>query len=513
MEKRHENLLNILLSTNESITISELANSLNVSKRTVRYDLDNLESYLSNANLELVRKPGIGVYIEGDDKYREELLENIRCKIVSKDIEEYSPTYRRKYILKQLLLSNRNITAKNLAEELFVSINTIYKDLDKLEEELSDLNLDLQRERNNLNIEGEESNYREAVFDIIPLIDHIYFNNDLENNKSDVDRIDYDTYVKLKKILDIDYNFLENALENIEEKLNIQFTDIAFTHLVTHIAIAIHRVKEGFSIYMPDQIFEEISKTDEYFLSKELGDMIEEKYDIKLPELEIGYISLRIMGSKNILDEEVIISSKEVDKFGTPGKIAEEIIEFTSDLTNIDLSHDKILLSGLTLHLRPSVNRILYDLPIDNPLLEEIKKQYPEIYGIAWMTDGIFKKYLNKGINDSEAGYIAMHLGAALERNKEKIKTVVVCNTGIGTSEVLHARLEKEFPDLELIDVLSYANLMEYDGEVDLIISTTPLDIDSPYILVRALLGDEDINLINATIDKIYKERYNKWKN
>ena len=59
-------------------------------------------------------------------------------------------------------------------------------------------------------------------------------------------------------------------------------------------------------------------------------------------------------------------------------------------------------------------------------------------------------------IPESEIGYIAIHIGAAME-NEGKLegriyRVAVACASGIGTSRLLTTRLQKEFKVIQVID-------------------------------------------------------------
>lgn len=164
----------------------------------------------------------------------------------------------------------------------------------------------------------------------------------------------------------------------------------------------------------------------------------------------------------------------------------------------------------MILHLRPTLNRLEYGLNLRNPIIEQIKQNYPDIFGVAWMTSIVFEKYLNKSINEAEIGYIALHLCAAVERQKKPLRALVVCSSGIGTSQLLAARLERVFRQLEIKEITStiLLNKEKLKG-ADVVISTVPLMVDKPSLIISPLLTQKDIkkieNFINTVLDKTYQ--------
>lgn len=100
-----------------------------------------------------------------------------------------------------------------------------------------------------------------------------------------------------------------------------------------------------------------------------------------------------------------------------------------------------------------------------------------------------------------------IHICAALERKKKKevdFQVLIVCSGGIGTSQLLLAKLKNRF-DFHVVDVVS-AHLLEesdYSG-IDLVISTVPLEeFDGEYILVTPVLSDEDYLRISEKIEQM----------
>lgn len=508
MDIRLKKLLEVLLSSESYKTIDQLAEILNVSNRTIRNDLDRLEEQIELEGLYLVRKPGVGIKIEGSEENIQIIYRKVKKELKSNYKKPFSPEQRRAFIVRELFFSKKQISAKYLSEKLFVSNNTIYNDLNEIEKRLEQYSLSLIRKRNFIKITGKEEDYRKALSYYISDLKNFNFCGDVEELYKDyAGRIDANTLFQLKQIEDLDYGFLEKSLECLERELDFKFSESAFINLVIHIAISVRRIKEGKDIFMPQNILKNIVETDEFKSAKNMTGKLEAEFNLKIPESEVGYITLHILGSKMYKEDytNFQLSCEELEDLGLPLIIAKEIVNIASNALNMNLTDDERLLSGLVLHLRPTINRLKYGLTLKNPILEDIKKNYPEIYGVSWMTSIVFEKYLGLGIPESEIGYIAMHIGAAVERNKEKIKTIVICHTGIGTSQLLYTRLKKGFAELELVGIRSSTVLRDEDlKDIDLIISTVPVKTEKSYILVNPILNSKDIKLIAKFVNQYY---------
>lgn len=497
--------IRILLATHGLISVDQIASQLKVSNKTVRNDLIKAADYMKNTGLRIVKKPGMGIMICGTEEQKMKLSQELDHS-TGRD-QPFSPKGRKYYIVKRLLMADSQIRMQDLADELYVSRVTIHKTLGEVEEWLKSFKLKLLSKPNyGIEIIGEEENWRKAVVSLIA------YNREQDELKEMLyeyygGRIDYKTLRKLKELINLDYRQLEKIITQAETKLNIRFSDEAYISFVIHVAIAIKRLECKKDICLANHTLLHLQGKDEYKIAKEIGREIEASFQITLPEPEIGYILLHILGAKtqqnNIKD--VHLRLDEEDNLAIT--MAKEISKIAQGVLSIDLSNDQQFLTGLILHLRPTINRLKYGLTLKNPILHEIKANYPEVYGVAWMTSIVFEKYVGSRVTEEEIGYIALHIGAAVERTKKPFKALVVCTSGIGTSQLLAARLRRCFRDIEIKDVLSIVNIKaSVSDEVDFIISTIPLideEINKPVIQISPLLVQKDIKRIEAVINEL----------
>lgn len=509
---RRMEILKILLNKDSPITMNEISKQLNVSNKTVRNDLNKIEEFLlPYNNIKIEKKPGVGTWLSADDDSKEFLK-----KLISKNhnyIEPWSAKERQFYIIRRLLQISEPIAMQILAEELYVSRVTIYKDLEGVEKWLGKYKLRLNRkQKSGIEIIGTESNCRKAVAGLLVVLEEDKEIKSAVNsqkqcyNNNITYHIDYDNIRKL--IPNIDFEKIEEIIKEAEEKMDYLFSDDAFICLLVHIAISIERLKHKKDIEMNERQLQIIKEKKEYEIAKWIAGQIEEEFNINLPEAEIGYISLHILGVK-ILEGSQSLEDINKDLLGNMDlkvvELAEEIILLIGNILSVDFSKDDRLLMGLVLHLRPTINRLEYGLSIRNPLLTEIKEKYPSTFGASWASSILFEKHFGLKVTEEEIGYIAIHIGAALERQNEKIKAVIVCSSGIGTAQLIAIRLEKEIAGLEIMEITSVFELNKMKTiDFDIIISTVPLEYElKPTIVTSVFVTEEDIRNINLYIKNI----------
>jgi len=503
-------IVNILLDEHHPITISQIAEKLNVSNRTIRSDLKELEEYFkSNDYGRIVKKPRVGVWLECSAEDKRFLRNTVnKSKLY---VQPFSSEERHLYILKRLLQSRQCITMQLLADELYISRVTIFKDLEKVEEWLKKYNLKLNRRQNHgIEIDGDEKGWRKAAADLLILLKN---NDELKNMLSKArevqinSRLDFENFIQLKELFpEIDVNRIEEIMIEAEKKMEFRLADVAYEGLLGHIVISIERLKQNKDIKMDLKQLSIIKETKEFEIASWIAQRIEEEFNLKVPECEIGYIALHVLGSKvqqnyKIDDAENIL--KNIDPMII--NLANEIITLIGNILSVDFRQDKKLLVGLILHLRPTINRLKYGLSLRNPLLTEIKNNYPSVFGATWAISVLFEKHLGVKVNEEEIAYIAIHIGAALERLNKRTRAIIVCSSGIGTAQLVAVRLQKAIPDLEIENVISSHEVAKMNGsDFDIVISTIPLDYNlKPVININPIVKQRDIEKIREYIKNI----------
>ena len=115
------------ISKNEYTPVSNLQSLLNISDRTIRNDIQEINSILSAYGAMVKLKRNYGYYIEvSDDKKYSEFLNTFK-QHDNKRMNIDSSTERIKYILNVLLSSDDYISLDDLSETVFISKNTLNK--------------------------------------------------------------------------------------------------------------------------------------------------------------------------------------------------------------------------------------------------------------------------------------------------------------------------------------------------------------------------------------------------
>ena len=155
------------------------------------------------------------------------------------------------------------------------------------------------------------------------------------------------------------------------------------------------------------------------------------------------------------------------------------------------------------------INRLRVGIYIENNMLEEIQLEYFETFN---KLKNIIPKVQNKfeitnQIFDSEIGFITLYFEKYLTTNKKNI--LLLCSTGIGTSELLRIKLQNAFPEFNIVSTMGFRQLKNSNFEilekVDYIFSTIRINDNSilkPVINISPILSEKDIQLIRYTVEE-----------
>ncbi|EGP7232608.1 XRE family transcriptional regulator, partial [Listeria monocytogenes] len=83
-----------------------------------------------------------------------------------------------------------------------------------------------------------------------------------------------------------------------------------------------------------------------------------------------------------------------------------------------------------------------------------------------------------------------------------------MCSSGIGTSELLKVKVQKAFPDVEIVDVLSstrFKNSLHDYQNIDFILTTinTESTKEIPSLLVSAMFTEKDKIMVKKLMESL----------
>lgn len=511
LNSRQKEIIKILTKStiNSPITTSMIAKELSLSSRTVLREMPKIEEWLDENEFKFIKKPGVGLIIDENVDNQQLILELLEVEKIKK---EYSKEERKKIIVGELLTAKEPLKLFYFTSQLKVSEGTLSGDLDNIAKWLEKFNISLIRKPGlGIYVQGEENDFRKALVSLLydtinenELIDAV---KEAGDTKRDKDVIELSVENKLLKFIDKDIiKSVEKTVGDLEDALDIKLADNAYIGLVVHLSLAIQRIKNNEKISMDEETLKELSKLPEFSMAEKIVKVIEKEFDIDIPKGEIGYITMHLKGAK------LRLSSKNED-FNLSNLDIKQVAYHIISAAEKEFGEDGKLITDLTNHLVPAISRLKMKLNIRNPLLENIKENYSKEFEVCSKACDILKIMTNLyEIPESEIAYITMHIAAALEKNvlDEKVRVVIACHTGIGTSRLLMSIIEKEFKNIQVMGTISSINIDSEklkEDRIDFIISTVELKVDYKYIRVNAIITDSDKMLIEDNIRRVLKKK------
>lgn len=499
MNNRQKDILHMLLTeTRPHLVVRDIALQFGCSERTIRNDLDEIDRYLTEtSNARLVRKPGFGVTLDMTESDKSEIAS--RLLRPAKHKEQETEEERLVAVAYQLLMETKPITIQELADKHYTSKTVIKKDLDTLREWLEKRDLAVvSKQKVGVLVDGKERDKRAALSKLSQLTGEAG-----------------QTFIK-DRFAPHELDIVTRELKQLELDAQLAFTDEAFDNLLIHTLLMIRRTKLKQPITFSEQEKIFVREKQEFRWTGAFIRKLERLFAVHFPEDEAAYLTAHILGGKIRSQARIETEDPGADPAAETAEargLAETLVRKMSALTWVDFGKDEVLMEGLRIHLYSTLNRLSYGLTVSNPMLQDIKRMYPYMFDMVIYATRELSAGYPFAIPEEEAAYLTLHFQAAVERlsqpaeNRKRI--VTVCHMGVGMSQILRTKLERKFPELDVLDSVRKADLPAYLAQhsVDFIISTIPLEqVNTPSITVSPLLEAGEMQKIADFIGKLDQE-------
>ena len=182
--------------------------------------------------------------------------------------------------------------------------------------------------------------------------------------------------------------------------------------------------------------------------------------------------------------------------------VAEEITDKISDMINLNLRGDKILITGLIDNLKFSIYRIKNDIQIINSVFKDLILNKDKNIEIVKKAVEETEKEFKINFTEYELAAMAYLVRASIKRTKRNNikKVLLICGLGYGSSKILEESLKENY-ELDIVDVIPYYladDLIPAYKEVDFILSTIEIhrqfevSYGIPIIKINPIMQKED---------------------
>lgn len=429
-------------------------------------------------NVKLVRKPNDGIYFTGDVATLANHLEK------KANDRPQSKEERCHCILAKLLLGSASITIQQLSNTLYVSRSTVENDLKKVKQKLAQFGLQLAITHTGLSLIGSEHQKRQATVELISQ----YWGKRTEAKELNGQLV---RHVQLPDNLNqlFEPALIKNiltALTELIEKSTLSFTDYEFQSLAIHLMMP---APTGGSNGAQPVVTPFIAET------QLLVQILERRFELTIPDFEQEYLNRHLVTVQSKDTSVQTIQTELRQSVGLPQLLRQQLAQ---------LAVDEELIQGLAVHLSSALRRLAMGLSINNPYTDEICQNFPQAFDQAVLLKPVLENQYQIQMNEDELAFISLHFEAFFERHSEdaRLSVVVVCSSGIGTSQLLGQRLAKTFAqELRITRIIALGELLATPIKESLVISTIAIKgLSVPVIEVSPLLNRHDIGIIRQMI-------------
>lgn len=478
---RQRKLLHMMQEQTTYITGNELAQQLNVSPRTIRSDIVEINRNIHPYGAQILSERSKGyLYYAKDPEIIQEMNQIDTAFFTKED--------RVRYLAFRLCLTDEPLNIYDLEDEMYISHTTLEHDLHylKMKYVLSEPYIKLELIKDNLFFEENEKKRR----DILNHLFHEDWNYNTSGNT-------YYGYNFLNKDI-LDYIMDEVPLHL--SKYNITMEDPSLVSLNLSIAIMYHRILSGHPL--PNTAPIPRPDVQAYLATQSLTDALEGQLHCSFSQEERDDIYQRI-ASGHLPDISNMNFSELSQHFGPITlNLADVYIQKIKNILGLDFSGDEdfyITLLSYFQYLQTPVH--IFNMQGNQDIA---KKNLLAEFEIAYLFQDLALEYLGYYMNQTELLYLAHCISGALEflyetHPETKLKTVICCHLNMSAAWALKRKILGAFDkylDITALLPVNSKSAFNFQG-TDLILSTVRKPITN-------LPGTDTIQISNFLTPRDY---------
>lgn len=483
--KRQITIIKTLLNC-KSITIKELAILCNASYKSIQNDLAAIRKELlkNGAAISSDSRQGIALEIQEPERfqlyYDRELNRN--PELLTND--DYCNLFL------YLLAVRDYVKMDDFMELFYVSRARVSQILKNAKECLSGYLIEIaSRPRYGLFLKGDEIAVRQMLVDIIYELEQtakLELLNRLDPHQEEICR----------EIKDI--------LNTVLEQSGFSITDASLHEIRMILYASGVRIGLGKHVVYTESETQYLVLSPEYALAASIGRRMEAVGGHPWKQEEIVFLAQLLCGRQKY---ELSKGNRQEYLETDLCRIVERIIRRVREIYGEDFQEDLDLYTSLLGHLIALTSRIQTGLYTRNPLLLQIRKNYPFAFEMAIEAACVIYEESGVFIDENEIGYIALYFETALERQNAKEsgkKILIVCSSGGGLAQLLALKVKNNFgSSIETIETADQNSLKGMDmSRFDYVFTAVPLEgkIPVPCFEISSILSREDIRKMKVVL-------------
>lgn len=474
MDQKSYLLLQEVLS-NPGIMMKQLEERMQLSRNKLEYLMRKTNQFLSDYNLPQIERKNKGLYCSAD------VAHNLPDILKEMDNVFLHEEERVSILLLMIITRQEELSLVNFIYELEVSKNTVLADLKKADHILKDYYLKLCYSRKiGYHIEGSELSKRQLMLEL------------LHKQLSSPNVMKWIN--NLFKDEQIDLEMFRKKMEAIEKDLHLTFSDERIQELPYIMLFCSIRSLQNKSIE------DEMREIAPYIAQKHEFSVVKKHLQLVLDSHDMVFITLQILGS-NVVSSHV---ESQIDL--ELHKIIDKFVDRFEQLACITFDEREELARKLYQHIKPAIYRVKYGITSKNPLLQEIKEEYRDVYDLIKRCIDEIEELIDERLPEDEIGYITVLIMGWLCKNKKmpqhRYKAIVVCQNGISVSHLLLENLRTMFPSFDFLGHYSVRNFYQIEEKYEIVFSTVPLETDQKLFMIKSFLTEENKAVLQRNVNR-----------
>lgn len=445
LTQRQKDIIRILSQKKKEMTSDQILYELNCSLRTLRNEIQAINRA---AKGNLVRSSNKGYFLD-------------RSLLETQPITADAAVQNDVYQILNSLIEKEELDFYELADSLHLSESALQRRLKTVAGLLSEHQLSLSVKNNRVQISGKE--YDKCKFIRFLIME--------ESSPAFLNLESCSAYFP-----NMDVAFAKRIIMDAISEYQYYIEGCYAENLNLNVIIVLSRIRKGYHMEPldPDLLTDDAV---EIVIASRICTL----YAVHYPEFsfsaeDVRYIAMLLSGQA----KPQIGSSAGPSSFNNEFKntISDILLQtFNYYMLNIDYES---FLSSFLLHMcalfrRSATGQYLQDITVEN-----LKSNCPFIYDVAVYLCRQLEQTFSVHIPDAEIGYIAIHIGFAIEnvtKEDTKVKILLICSdyhdSGRKIMEKLRAYHENE---AEIVCVLNQFNQKKLQENADMIITTFPVE-------------------------------------
>ena len=464
LENKEIQLLEILHKRDYS-SLDFLAETIGVGTRTIRNYIKNINKYL-NGIVKIENKRGKGFWLSIEDTIG---FHDLQQKILSQKNVIDTPKNRIAHIIERLLDHDRYYTLDELADEMNLGRTTLINELKRASQTLETYHLKISGKPNQgMHLSGSEINLRFFILDNV--YDALYGSYP----------IDEDLRYEIEKMA-TKYDFESNTKKRFFE----------------FVVVMLDRFLKGYPLETVKENHLKLFQSNDYQIGLEMTRIIEEKLPVNIPEYEALFLAIPVAGRRTPTNNRTTTEVKITDDVT---KLLEMIIEEIGFRVDI-IEENKAFFKDLQYHLTFMLNRLSFQMRLENPMLADVKEKYPVAFEMAKIAGRVIEREYEIYVSEDELGYIAFYFGVFISQSELKLnrlkKAAVICGTGRGTAKLVATQLRRILNQETKLDLYSENELTkDILDTYDILFSTIelPFETSTPTLIINEIFDEQTLS-------------------